>query len=84
MRLSEAQAGFRWGYSTTDHIFTLSAIVEKCLGKRGGKLYACFVDIKKAFDSVQQGPLFTILCQNGLSGKFMKVLVAIYKSGFLC
>ena len=28
-KLSEAQAGFRQGYSTTDHIFTLNAIVEK-------------------------------------------------------
>ena len=28
-KLSVAQAGFRQGYSTTDHIFTLNAIVEK-------------------------------------------------------
>ena len=83
-KLSEAQAGFRKGYSTTDHIFTLNAIVEKSLSKRGGKLYTCFVDLKKAFDSVQRGPLFHILCQNGLSGKFLNALSAIYKSVVSC
>ena len=68
------------GYSATDHIFTLNAIVEKKLSKTGGKLYTCFVDLKKAFDSVQRGPLFNILCQDGLSGKFLDALGAIYKS----
>ena len=53
------------------------AIVEKSLSKRGGKLYTCFVDVKKAFHSVQRGPLFNILCQNGLSGKFLNALGAI-------
>ena len=83
-KLSEAQAGFRQSFSTTDHIFTLNAIVEKSLSKRGGKLYTCFVDLKKAFDSVQRGPLFHILCQNGLSGKFLNALGAIYKSVVSC
>ena len=77
-RLSEAQAGFRQSYSMTDHIFTLNTIVEKSLSKRGGKLYTCFLDLKKTFDSVQHGPLFNILCQNGLSGKFLNALGAIY------
>ena len=33
------------------NIFTLSAIVEKCLSKKRGKLYVAFVDLQKAFDS---------------------------------
>ena len=37
-KLSEAQTGFRQGYSTTDHIFTLNAVLEKSLFKRGGKV----------------------------------------------
>ena len=32
-KLSDAQAGFRQGYSTTDHNFTLGANVEKSLSK---------------------------------------------------
>ena len=30
-KIIESQAGFRHGFSTTDHIFIQSAIVEKCL-----------------------------------------------------
>ena len=33
------------------NIFTLSAIVEKYLSKKRGKLYVAFVDLQKAFDS---------------------------------
>ena len=83
-KLTEAQAGFRRGYSTSDHIFTLNAIVEKCLSKRGGKLYACFVDLKKAFDSVHRESLINVLHSNGLSGKFIRALEAMYRSVLSC
>jgi len=83
-KLSESQAGFRKGYSTFDHIFTLSAIVEKCFSKKGGKLYACFIDLKQAFDSVQREPLFETLLKNGIHGKFLKAVAAIYESVFSC
>ena len=36
--LNEAQAGFRQGYSTIDHVFTLLALVQKQLLNHG-KLY---------------------------------------------
>lgn len=83
-KLTETQAGFRKGYSTVDHIFTLNAIVEKRLQKKGGKLYACFVDLRKAFDSVHHEPLFEVLHDAGLRGKFINALTAIYKSVKSC
>ena len=82
--MSDTGAGFRQGYSTIGHMFTLNAIVEKSLSKRGGKLYSCFVDLKKAFDSVQREPLFYILRQSGLSGKSLQALVATYMSVLSC
>ena len=42
------------------------------------------MDLKKTFDSVQRGPLFHIICQNGLSGKFLNALGAVYKSVVSC
>ena len=50
-KVIEEQAGFRSGYSTVDHIFTLYALVQKYLMKNS-KLYVAFVDFIKAFDSV--------------------------------
>ena len=49
-KTDETQAGFRRGYSTTDHVFTLCAMTQKHLSRRGGKLYVAFIDIRKAFD----------------------------------
>ena len=46
-KISEAQAGFREGYSTIDNAFILSAILQKYLNRKGGKFYVCFVDFKK-------------------------------------
>ena len=45
--LEENQAGFRKGYRTSDHIFTLHAIITHFVHADNRKLYACFVDFKK-------------------------------------
>jgi exonuclease III len=46
--LCEEQAGFRKGYSTSDHIFTLNFIIGLYLNK-GKRLYGAFVDYRKVF-----------------------------------
>ena len=47
----QEQAGFRAGRSTVNHIFTLAEIIKR--KKREGKpMYACFLDIKEASDTV--------------------------------
>ena len=51
--LCEEQAGFRKGYSTTDHISNLKCLIDLYL-HRGRKLYCVFVDYRKAFDSVRR------------------------------
>ena len=45
--LPEKQAGFREGYSTTDHIFTLYAMITRQFSKNR-KLYVAFIDFKKS------------------------------------
>ena len=49
--LSENQAGFRKTYSTSDHIFSLHALIEIMKFEKK-KLFCSFVDFSKAFDSV--------------------------------
>ena len=51
--LEQNQIGFRKGYQTSDHNFTLQAIIENYFRNNKGPLYVCFVDFKKAFDSVE-------------------------------
>ena len=48
-----SQIRFLPGNRTADHIFTLRTLYEKCvLNSNRGKLYVCFVDFKKAFNSI--------------------------------
>ena len=48
-----AQIDFVPKSRTTDHIFTLKTLCNKYVkDKNDGKLFACFVDFKKAYDSI--------------------------------
>lgn len=52
--LSETQAGFRKQRGTIDNVYILQHIVERELTRKGGKVYAFFVDVKSAFDNVNR------------------------------
>ena len=82
--ITENQAGFRKGYSTVDQIFTLYAVVQKCLSKKGKKLYVAFVDFRKAFDSVRHDKLLECIRNQGIKGKFFCSLRAMYNSLLSC
>lgn len=75
--LNESQAGFRRGYSTVDHIFTLQALVQKQLLTHK-KLYVAFIDFRKAFDSVVRTTLWKTLKKNGVKGKMYQALSCMY------
>ncbi|UYV62957.1 hypothetical protein LAZ67_2002616, partial [Cordylochernes scorpioides] len=76
--LAENQAGFRKGYSCQDHIFTLVSLIQMTLSRRRGKLYAFFIDLRKAFDTVPHHLLWKKLALNGLSCRFIKLIKNYY------
>ena len=51
--LLEGQCGFRKGRSCNDAIFSLNGLAE-LTHKTGNELHACFVDLNKAYDSVDR------------------------------
>ena len=73
------QIGFQKKNRTTDHILTLKAIINKYVYDSKKKVYACFVDFKKAFDSVNHKALFHKLERNNINGNFLNLLKNIYK-----
>ena len=75
--LSENQAGFRKTYSTSDHIFSLHALIEIMKFEKK-KLFCSFVDFSKAFDSVWRSALWGKLLCNEINGNFLRVLHNIY------
>merc|ERR1711872_1002033 len=76
--IGEEQAGFRTGYSTQDHIFTLHAIIETYQNhiyktNQNKKLYCAFIDYQKAFDLVDRSCLWAKLLACDIKGKIMKL-----------
>ena len=71
------QLGFTKGAQTYDHVLTLHTITSK-YRKLRKKVYAVFVDFRKAFDSVCREALFYKLSNLGISGNFYNVLRHMY------
>ena len=75
--LSESQAGFRAGYSTVDHIFTLNSLVTKAFIEKK-HLYCAFIDIKKAFNSIFRQGLWYKMNLLGLNCKLLRIVSHMY------
>ena len=75
--LNENQAGFRKDYATTDHIFTLKSIIE-ILRHLKRKIFCIFVDFSSAFDSVWRVGLWKKLLNQGIQGKFFRLIKNMY------
>jgi hypothetical protein len=81
--LGEEQAGFRHGYSTIDHTFTLKCIIDLYL-KRRKRLYCAFVDYRKAFDTVNRIALWQKLASCMINGKVLNVIFNMYDKAKSC
>ena len=74
---ARGQAGFRPQHSTTGHIWLLQQAVRR----RGhGRLYACFVDFAKAFDSVPRDLLWLRLTAVGVPPELIRAIESYYSN----
>ena len=74
-QLSNSQFGFRENHRTADSIFfVLTSLINKYIHKNKKKIYACFVDLRKTFDSVWREALLYKLCKMGVGLHFFKLL----------
>ena len=62
------QIGFRKRYKTSDHVFFLKSLTD-LFTKNDKKVYACFDDFQKAYDTIWRNGLFYKLMKYGLSQK---------------
>lgn len=81
--LSENQAGFRKGYSTTDHIFVMHLLIE-LLRAQKKKIFCAFIDFSQAFDSVWRIGLWRKLLYNNIKGKFFRLIFNMYSDVKSC
>eukprot|EP00973_Karenia_brevis_P032316 4453566-Karenia_brevis.AAC.1 len=73
------QAGFRSGYCCEDHLQTIVLIVE-AYAEYNSALWACAIDYKKAFDSIEHNALWKALSAQGVDPRYVRVLMSLYKS----
>ena len=77
--LPENSLGFCKGLRTEDGLFVLESIIDK-YARKGSKVYACFVDFSKFYDTISHDLLFSKLANIGLSGNFYFLLRNMYHS----
>ena len=81
--ISDAQFGFKPGFGTRDAMFALHGIVSNTLSKKK-RLFCCFVDYQKAFDSISHDDLWFKSANLGIRGKLCYVIHSIYDNVSSC
>jgi hypothetical protein len=69
---------------TADHVFILKTLIDKYCQSKNGRLYACFVDFHKAFDSVIHVGLKLKLLKNNVGTMFYRIIANMYEQSRAC
>ena len=78
VHLDEMQLGFMPGKGTTDALFLLRRVQEEYREKEK-KLYMCFVDMEKAFDSVPRKVMEWAMRKKGVPEILVKAVMGLYE-----
>ncbi len=76
-KIHASQIGFKQKSRTMDHMFVLNTIIKAYKQKRK-RVYACFVDFRKAFDTVPRVGLLLKLKRTGCSQLFYSLIKDMY------
>ena len=76
--LRKSQIDFLPNNLTADHVLTLRTLIDKYVHNHNEKIYACFVDFKKAFESVWHDGLLNKLLQIDVGGSFYNLIKSLY------
>ena len=79
LNCDQLQFGFQAGASTTMCSWTATTVIEH-YNQRGSPVYACAMDLSKAFDLVEWVSMFKLLQEKGVSPIFVRILLFIYKN----
>ena len=81
--INPVQIGFTKKARTADHMFVLRTLIEKYTKDTCGKLFACFIDFRKAFDTVIHDIMLYKLLKIGISGNFYNTIKNMYRDNYL-
>ena len=75
--IADEQVGFQQGRGTRDQITNLRILMHKA--REHQQLYMCFVDFKKAFDSISHDKLWVTMMDMGYSLHLIDLLAKLYR-----
>ena len=78
VEVDDMQFGFMPRKRTTDALFIVKRMQDEYRGK-DKKLYVCFVDLEKAFDSISKRVMQQAPRKKGLSEILVKAVMSLYK-----
>ena len=81
--LPEEQSGFRSNRSTTDMMFVIRRL-QKLARKKRIQLYVCFIDLTKAYDSVDRTLLWKVLARFGVPHNMISVIRQLHDGMQAC
>jgi hypothetical protein len=79
-KINPSQFGFRKNSRTSDSIFIVKSLTNKYVNTNQQKIFGCFIDLKKAFDSVWRlGLLYRILQNQNIGSKLYNIIKDMHK-----
>ena len=82
--INNCQIGFTNNARTSYHMFIIKCIIDKYCKTKDGKVYACFVDFQKAFDTVMHTGIKIKLLSIEVGSKFYEIIKNMYKVSKSC
>ena len=76
--------GFVAGNRTSDAHLILHSLIQHYCHQKNEKIFACFVDFSKAFDTIPRDLLFQKLMGYGITGKFFNNIKTLYSNDNCC
>ena len=76
--ISENQIGYKEQSRTSDHIFALKSIIEQYKSQKK-KVYAAFIDLRKAFHTVWREGLCYKLIIASILNKIFQIIYSVYQ-----
>ena len=82
--INNCQIGFTKNATTSYHMFIIKCISDKYCKTKDGKVYTCFVDFQKAFDTVIHTGIKIKLLSIGVGSKFYEIIKDMYEVSKSC
>lgn len=76
--LTEEQAGFRKGRGCRDNIFIMDFLIKEMIKRKGGKLFAFFIDFVTAFPFLNHEKMWDKMVNAGSSDKCINTCKSFY------